>query len=66
MIPLVSFCQKGKKETYYIYDNNLIKQKQFRQLDIRKIFINEVENDTAIIKHIYHHKNFGHLESTQY
>lgn len=62
----MAFSQSNKKPVYFYFDNQEISKKEFEKLDERKIFIKEIEKDTAIIRNVYLHKNIGKLDSVQH
>ena len=63
---LITFGQKKQKLTYFYFENQQISRQQFEELDSRKVFIKETENDTSIIKNIHLHKNLAKLDSVQH
>ena len=63
---LLTFGQKIQKLTYFYFENQQISKQHFEELDSRKIFIKEIENDTSIIKNIHLHKNLAKLDSVQH
>ena len=63
---LITFGQKKQKLTYFYFENQQISRQQFEELDSRKVFIKETENDTSIIKNIHLHKKLAKLDSVQH
>ncbi len=60
------YGQQNKKPTYFYFENQKISKKQFKQLDKRKVFIKEIENDTALIKTSFLHRKKAKLDSVSH
>ena len=67
LLNLLSFGQiNNKKFKYFYFNNNLISEKEYNQLDKRKIYFKDIENDTAIIKKTYLNKKIEILNQDKF